>query len=288
MKSYVLSGMSGAGKSLALKYMEDAGFVCIDNIPQSLIPNILDAFSNGTKNIVITVDIRSADDFNARALVNMITALREAGHRIESIFMEASEDVLLNRYQETRRVHPLCSKTVGIKKALELEKELLSPFKESARYLIDTSNLKPKALQKKMIEILEGEETGLKLHIQSFGFKRGLPEECDLVFDVRVLPNPFYIKELGSHTGLEDCVKDFVLSNENAKIFLQKLEDMLLFLIPSYINEGKLRLVVGIGCTGGAHRSVAMSEELAKRLHQFNPVVSHRDLEKEQALWEAH
>lgn len=286
MKAYILSGMSGSGKSLALKYLEDAGFTCIDNIPQSVIPNILEAFSHGQKNIIITVDIRSADDFNAKALVNMIDCLKKDGHSIECIFLEAGEEVLLNRYQETRRVHPLCDAQTSTKQALALEKERLAPLKESAKYLIDTSTLKPKGLQKKIREIAEVEEQGLKLHILSFGFKRGLPEECDLVFDVRVLPNPFYIPELGSHTGLEQPVKDFVLGNENAKTFLKKLEDMLLFLIPSYIGEGKLRLVIGIGCTGGAHRSVAMSEELAKRLAQYKPTVTHRDLEKEQALWE--
>lgn len=286
MKAYILSGMSGSGKSLALKYLEDAGLTCIDNIPQSVIPNILEAFSHGQKNIVITVDIRSADDFDAARLVSMIQELKDAGHHIETIFLEAAEDVLLHRYQETRRVHPLCGKHISTKKALLLEKERLAPLRESARYLIDTSALKPKGLQKKIMEIAEAEEQGLKLHILSFGFKRGLPEECDLVFDVRVLPNPFYIPELGRHTGLEDCIKDFVLSNENARIFLEKLEDMLCFLIPSYINEGKLRLVIGIGCTGGAHRSVVMSEELARRLAQYKPIVTHRDLEKEQALWE--
>ncbi|MDY5730960.1 MAG: RNase adapter RapZ [Eubacteriales bacterium] len=285
MKAYLLSGMSGAGKSLALKYMEDMGMTCIDNIPQSVLGNILEAFSNSEKDIAVSVDVRSAFNFDAKTLLDTVQTATSNGYQLEMIFLDASEDVLLNRYQESRREHPLSDGRIGLRKAIAIEKEKIAPLKERAKYLIDTSKLKPRALQKKINEIVEKEQAGLMLDIMSFGYKRGIPDECDLVFDVRVLPNPFYIKELGTHTGLEECIQNFVLGNSNSQTLLIKLQDLLQFLIPCYVQEGKKRLVIGVGCTGGAHRSVAMAEELAKRMQDFSPRVNHRDLEAEQALW---
>lgn len=296
MKAYILTGLSGAGKTLAIRYMEDLGLLCIDNLPPAMIPKILEAYSNTSvlkhKAIAIAVDIRSGNLFDAKGVISVIEDSKRMGYCIETIFLEAINSVLVNRYKETRREHPLIDETTGIEAAIAIEKDRLAPLREKADHLVDTSNLRAKGLLKRLKEIItEDSKNGesIKLRIISFGFKRGVPDECDLVFDVRIIQNPFYIPSLSRHTGLDKDVSDFVLNNDISQTFLKKLVDFLQFLIPNYINEGKSRLVIGIGCTGGAHRSVAMSEELAKRLKvlQFNTKVVHRDLEFEQALWKS-
>lgn len=294
MKAYILTGLSGAGKTVAIRYMEDLGVLCIDNLPPAMIPKILEAYSNTSvlkhKAIAIAVDIRSGNLFDAKGVLSVIEDSKRLGYIVETIFLEASDEVLINRYKETRREHPLIDETTGIDAAIAIEKERLAPLREKANYLIDTSRLKSRSLYKRLKDIMLDEtkdSDSIKLRIISFGFKRGVPDECDLVFDVRIIQNPFYVPHLSRHTGLEKEVSDFVLNNDTSQVFMDKLVDFLHTFIPSYINEGKSRLVVGIGCTGGAHRSVAMSEELCKRLSKlnYNTKVVHRDLELEQALW---
>lgn len=294
MKAYILTGLSGAGKTLAIRFMEDLGLLCIDNLPPAMIPKILEAYSNTSvlkhKAIAIAVDIRSGNLFDAKGVLSVIEDSKRMGYSVETIFLEASQSVLVNRYKETRREHPLIDETTGIEEAIAIEKEKLSPLREKANYLVDTSDFRAKTLLKRLKEIISEDTKAsdkIKLRIISFGFKRGVPDECDLVFDVRIIQNPFYIPSLSRHTGLEKEVSDFVLNNEISQTFMNKLVDFLNFLIPNYINEGKSRLVIGIGCTGGAHRSVAMSEELGKRLKEseYNVKVVHRDIELEQALW---
>ncbi|MDY6073003.1 MAG: RNase adapter RapZ [Eubacteriales bacterium] len=294
MKAYILTGLSGAGKTVALRFMEDLGLLCVDNLPPAMVPKILEAYSNTSvlkhKAIAIAVDIRSGNLFDAKGVLSVIEDSKRMGYSIETIFLEASEAVLVNRYKETRREHPLIDETTGIDAAIAIEKERLAPLREKADYLIDTSNFRSRSLLKRLKEIIVEESKdgdGIKLRIISFGFKRGVPDECDLVFDVRIIQNPFYIPSLSRHTGLDKDVSDFVLNNDISQTFMNKLVDFLHTFIPCYINEGKNRLVIGIGCTGGAHRSVAMSEELCKRLMgmHYNTKVVHRDLELEQALW---
>ncbi|NMD38923.1 MAG: RNase adapter RapZ [Christensenellaceae bacterium] len=293
MKAFILTGMSGAGKTMAIRHMEDLGVLCVDNLPPIMIPRFLEACSNielKTSMVAISVDIRSGSLFDAEGVSKIIEEARMQGYIIETIFLEASDETLLNRYKETRREHPLSSKTIGIPEAIKMERQQVGALRESANYLIDTSDMKAKQLQKKIGEIVlsdKAENQGLMVEIISFGFKRGVPRECDLVFDVRFLPNPFYIPVLGRHTGLDEDVKEFVLENDITKEFMQKFEDMISFLIPHYINEGKNRLVIGIGCTGGAHRSVAIAENINLKLNTrgYTTAVTHRDLELEQNLW---
>ena len=220
----------------------------------------------------------------------MIDEARLVGFHIDTLFIEASDEVLVNRYKETRRDHPLSGEGLTLHEAIREERNRLMPLRETANHLIDTSNLRPRALQKMLKEIVlnAGSEPPLRVEVLSFGFKRGIPREGDLVFDVRFLPNPFYIPELGSHTGLDQDVKDFVLEHPVTKEFLVKCMDMLQFLLPHYITEGKHRLVIAIGCTGGAHRSVAIAEYISARLEEmgYHTTVNHRDIALEQAHWE--
>ncbi len=293
MRAFILTGMSGAGKTMAIRYMEDLGVLCVDNLPPMMIPKFLEACSNielKTPMVAISVDIRSGSLFDAKGVSTIIEEAKMQGYSIDTIFLEAKDETLLNRYKETRREHPLSSKTIGIPEAIKMERQQVGPLRESANYLIDTSDMKAKQLQKRIGEIVlseKSENLGLMVEVISFGFKRGVPRECDLVFDVRFLPNPFYIPVLGRHTGLDDDVREFVLENDITKEFMKKFEDMIMFLIPHYINEGKNRLVVGIGCTGGAHRSVAIAENINQILSSkgYSSAVAHRDLDLEQSLW---
>lgn len=292
MKAYILTGLSGAGKSLAIRHMEDLGLLCVDNLPAAMLHSFLELCNNASpkpKAVAMSIDIRSAYFFGVSGYVSLIEEIKSLGYDIEIIFLEASMDVLINRYKESRREHPLSNENIGLPEAISLEKDRMEKLKESSSYLIDTSNLKSKQLKKHLDEIIMSDTVSssrLRVRVMSFGFKRGVPDECDLVFDVRFLKNPFYIPELKEHSGLEEPVYNFVINNEVTQNFLTKLEDMLKLLIPNYIAEGKQRLVIGIGCTGGMHRSVAITQELCKRLENENYSVKqyHRDLELEQSL----
>jgi len=292
MQFLIVTGLSGAGKTVAIRTLEDLGALCVDNLPPMMLVRFMEACkaSNISRPLVaIAVDIRSGEFFDAKAVVKMIDEARSVGFTIDTLFIEAKDSMLVNRYKETRRDHPLASEGMSLEEAIAAERNRLQPLRETANHLIDTSELKTSALQTKLREIVAqaGEEPTLRIELLSFGFKRGIPRDADLVFDVRFLPNPFYIPELGHHTGMDEDVRDFVLCHPVTEEFLAKCMDMLSFLLPHYVDEGKHRLVIAIGCTGGAHRSVAIAEYLCEQLKAQGKHVSvtHRDLAIEQAHW---
>lgn len=294
MRFLLLTGMSGSGKTAATRYLEDMGAFCVDNLPPMMMFKFMEACETSAmhcKMVAFAVDVRSAEFFNARNVVSVIDEARQLGYQVETLFLEASHDVLVSRYKETRREHPLAGENITLPEAIRREKELLQPLRETANYIIDTSGLKPRMLQKKLQTIISAEDKSraLRVEIVSFGFKRGLPPQADLVYDVRFLPNPFYIDALCRHSGLDEDVRDFVLSHPVTEVFLEKLRDMVSFLLPHYYEEGKHRLVIAIGCTGGAHRSVAIAEALGRHLidQGVDATINHRDIEIEQAHWKA-
>lgn len=292
MHFLILTGLSGAGKTLAIRYLEDLGALCVDNLPPMMLVPFMEACQTTNLHapmVAIAADVRSGEFFDAMAVVKMIDEARSVGFHIDTLFVEASEDVLVNRYKESRRDHPLAGEGISLEAAIRDERNRLEPLRETANHLINTSTLKPRALQKILSEIVThaDDKSPLRVEILSFGFKRGIPREGDLVFDVRFLPNPFYIAEMGSHTGLDADVQEFVLGHPVTQEFLAKCIDMLEFLLPHYIEEGKHRLVIAVGCTGGAHRSVAISEYIYAELQRMGHRVTihHRDLALEQAHW---
>ena len=285
MKIVIVSGMSGAGKSSAIKAMEDAGFYCVDNVPPQLIPTFADVCgqSNGEiEKIGLVVDMRSGTMFNQ--LPDVLEKLRAKNIDYDILFLEAGDEVLVSRYKQTRRSHPLAPDG-GVSEGIAQERELLRDVRKNAKYIIDTSSLTPLQLKEEVNKIfLKGSEyKSMVIKIESFGFKHGIPYDADLVFDVRFLPNPFYIPELKAKTGLNFEVSSYVFSFEQTGIFVKQLEEMISFLIPHYMEEGKTELVIGIGCTGGKHRSVAIAEELYKYISKtdYRTVIKHRDYLKE-------
>ncbi|MEA4929420.1 MAG: RNase adapter RapZ [Candidatus Limiplasma sp.] len=292
MQFLIVTGLSGAGKTVAIRTLEDLGALCVDNLPPMMLVRFMEACkaSNISRPLVaIAVDIRSGEFFDAKAVVKMIDEARSVGFQIDTLFIEANDVMLVNRYKETRRDHPLAGEGMSLEEAIAAERNRLQPLRETANHLIDTSELKISALQAKLraIVLQAGDEPNLRVELLSFGFKRGIPRDGDLVFDVRFLPNPFYLPELGHHTGLDPDVRDYVLNHPVTQEFLHKCMDLLTFLLPNYVNEGKHRLVIAIGCTGGAHRSVAIAEWLCEQLKAQGQrvTVTHRDLAIEQAHW---
>lgn len=279
--------MSGAGKSTAMKMMEDMGYFCVDNLPIVLFEKFLDLF-NGThlsqQKVALGMDVRSGAD-----LENMEFALQRMeymGVPFEILFLDAADKVLIKRYKETRRVHPLANGE-RIEKGLEREREKIAFLKKDANYIIDTSNLLTRELKYELerIFVLDEEFKSMMITILSFGFKYGIPADSDLVMDVRFLPNPYYDIELRPKTGNDKEIQDFVMKYPEATEFIDKLEDLIQFLIPQYIAEGKNQLVISIGCTGGKHRSVTLANELYKRLdgedRDYGLKIEHRDLTKD-------
>lgn len=293
MRFLLLTGMSGAGKTTALRYLEDMGVFCVDNLPPMMMLRLMEAFQQPgpahRQVAALAVDVRSGEFFDALAVSKLILETRQLGYSVEILFLEAADDVLVSRYKETRRDHPLAGESVSLTEAIASEREMLQPLRETASHVVDTSTLRPRALQKKLQEIinLEGGDVPFRMEIMSFGFKRGLPRQADLVYDVRFLPNPFYIDGLGIHTGLDEDVRAFVMNHPVTQSFTEKMQDMLTFLIPHYQEEGKHRLVIAVGCTGGAHRSVAIAEDMGRFLRGagYSVDVNHRDLMVEQAHW---
>ncbi len=285
MRFIVITGISGAGKSLVAKHLEDAGFFCIDNLPPLLIPKIAEILSQSYRKmekIAVVIDIRGGELLND--LFPALDALTGDGHTYEIFFMEASDKVVVERYKESRRAHPLALEG-RLAKGIAEERRVLQKIKDRADYVIDTSSLAPKQLKEAITGILGQDSVfkGLIINIISFGFKYGIPIECDLIFDVRFIPNPYYVESLRKHTGKHEDVKEYVFQMPETTEFLEKLYSMLDFLIPNYIKEGKSQLVVGIGCTGGRHRSVAIADELGRYLKQqeHRTVIEHRDIEKD-------
>lgn len=292
MKYLIVTGQSGAGKTACVRYLEDKGNFCMDNIPPMLIPKLMDAFDSGMTRhtcVAIGVDVRSGEFFDAQAVSSMLRELSRGGHSVEVIFMEASDDTLLNRYKETRRDHPLSQEGLNLTEAIAEEKNRLQPLREVANYVIDTTGMNSRSIKKALNDALGGgeKEAPIRVDVMSFGFKRGLPRQADLVVDVRFLPNPFYIEELRPHSGQDEDVRDFVMNHPVTVEFMRKWKEMLNFLIPHYKEEGKHRLVIAIGCTGGVHRSVAITEAIgAYLLEQGYPTeINHRDLQLEQSKW---
>lgn len=282
MRFVVVTGMSGGGKSITLKMLEDLGFYCVDNLPVPLIEKFLELIvtpgSEITK-VALGLDVRADQSFHD--VQKVLERLKAEGYVFEVLFMDASDAVLIKRYKETRRVHPL-SPEGRIEDGVARERKILEDMKRKADYVIDTSNLLTRELKEEMdrIFVLNEEYNSLMVTILSFGFKNGIPADADLVFDVRFLPNPFYIDELKHQTGNDKAVQDYVMSFPEASEFMEKLVDMLKFLIPNYVKEGKYQLVVGIGCTGGRHRSVTLANELYARMKDqgnYGLKLYHRD-----------
>lgn len=286
MKFVIVTGLSGAGKTQAIRSLEDLGYFCVDNLPTTLIPKFAEAcFQPQSKidKIALVMDIRGGkffDDF-----FNSLNYLKDQGHEYEILFLEASDQVLIKRYKESRRQHPLAMEG-RVLNGIDSEKEKLKEVRSKADYIIDTTNLSNMELRNKITSIYGDKdqiENKLMITVLSFGFKYGIPLDSDLVFDVRFLPNPYYIPELKQGSGNDNSVKNYVLNFDETKNFLQKLEDMLEFLIPNYIKEGKRQLIIAIGCTGGRHRSVTMANAIYEKLMEkgHNVTVYHRDINED-------
>ena len=284
MRFVIVTGMSGAGKSSVLKMLEDAGYFCVDNLPIPLIPTFARLTVKESPNIskiALGIDIRSGQALDEAG--GVLHQLREEGYSYEILFLECSNEVLIKRFKETRRTHPL-SGTDRVDKGIEEERRHLKAMKAEADYILDTSQMLVRDLKLQIDHIFveNGTYHNFFITVLSFGFKYGIPADADLVFDVRFLKNPYYVPELKKRTGLEQDVRDYVLSSPMAPEFLDKLEDMIRFLIPGYIAEGKNQLVVAVGCTGGRHRSVTVAYELEKRLAktEYGVKAEHRDVLK--------
>jgi len=295
MRYLIVTGQSGAGKTACVHFLEDQGSFCMDNLPPVILPRIVEAFSASSirqSTVTIAMDVRSGEFFDADAVAGMISELRKSGHRMDIIFMEASDETLLDRYKESRRDHPLTAEGLTLMEAIAEERTRLQPLRETANYVIDTTGLRPRAmislLKKTLGSLSEAETPSMRAEVMSFGFKRGLPRQADLVMDVRFLPNPFYMEALRQHCGLDEEVRSFVMNHPLTEEFMEQWKNMLRFLIPHYQEEGKHRLVIAVGCTGGAHRSVAIAEAIGGFLRECGlpTEVSHRDLQLEQARWE--
>ena len=286
MRLIIVTGMSGAGKSTALKFFEDMGFYCVDNLPILLIEKFAELTlrdENNASDIALGIDIRSGRELPQ--LQTIINKWRENSYPFEILFLESSDQVLIKRYKETRRSHPL-SRSGRVEKGISLEREKLAFLKDEADYVLDTSKLLTKELKKEIRTLFsrDREKSSLFITVLSFGFKYGIPSDADLVFDVRFLPNPYYVEELRFHTGMEEPVRDYVMQGGTADAFLKKLYDMIDFLLPNYINEGKNQLVIAVGCTGGKHRSVTIARALYEHLEavgEYGIRIDHRDIEKD-------
>ena len=286
MRFIVVTGMSGAGKSTALKMLEDIGYFCVDNLPVPLVvklSELMDGQNAEIDKIALGIDIRSGARF--AELESVLAQLKSVGREAEVLFLDAQDDVLMKRYKETRRTHPL-AEGERIDNGIQRERDLLASLRKQADYILDTSQMLTRELQSELQKIfVENKEyKNIYVTLLSFGFKYGIPSDADLVFDVRFLPNPYYLEELRYKTGNDKEIQDFVMQNSIAGTFVDKLKDMIRFLIPNYISEGKHQLVVAVGCTGGKHRSVTIANELYKTLQEddsFGLKVEHRDIEKD-------
>ena len=281
MKFVIITGLSGAGKSQAMKSMEDLGFYCVDNLPPALIPKFADLCFHAKgdiEKIALVSDIRGGKFFND--LFESLNAIQKQGFDYEILFLEASDETLIKRFKETRRNHPL-SPEGRIMDGIEAEREKLAELKSKANYIVDTSNLTAVQLKEEIKKIFsEGNSAkNLTISVQSFGFKKGLPLDSDLVFDVRFLPNPHYIDTLREYTGNDAQVRDYVMKWPESVEFVKKLIEMIDFLIPFYIKEGKTQLVIAVGCTGGKHRSVTIANILYEILKEkgHRVTINHRD-----------
>ena len=285
MEFLIISGLSGAGKSRAADMLEDLGYYCVDNMPIALIPKFAQlcmAASERYERVALVTDIRERASFEE--LFKVLDSLWDLGCDYRILFMEADPANIVKRYKETRRRHPLAGPGVSIETAIENEIKLLTPVRERADYIINTSNLTLGMLQGELYRLFVGGDTKRKLvvNVMSFGYKYGIPLESDLIFDVRFLPNPYYVAELRDLTGLDEPVSEFVFRSPETQEFVKKLENLIAFLLPLYVEEGKLGLTISIGCTGGRHRSAAIAKGLADFIEEQGYAVQciHRDIQK--------
>lgn len=278
----IVTGLSGSGKTSACRYLEDMGYFVVDNFPPLFISRFAEMCRDGSqgRKSVLVVDTRSGALFND--FVKVLRELKEKGIPYELLFMQATDEAIIRRYKETRRIHPLAPFS-RISEGVKREREWLAPVLELATYTIDTSEMKQTALKEKLIRLFgEADSETISINVLSFGYKFGIPLDADLVFDVRFLPNPFYIDELKYKSGTVPEVAEFIGSHSVTREFLKKLDDLLRFLVPQYIAEGKSQLVIAIGCTGGMHRSVFVAHHVAEvlRLAGYPAALEHRDLQK--------
>lgn len=287
MEFVIISGMSGAGKTSALHIMEDIGYYCVDNIPTSLLQTLYklckDSSDKAMKRVAVVVDVRGNGDYEV--MYDDLENFKKNNEGVSILYIDAKVDSLIVRYKETRRRHPLAErlKDGSVAAAVKEEQRLLVPVKTLADYSIDTTFMSIKQLRERIISMfLENSSNSIMITFMSFGFKYGIPLESDLIIDVRCLPNPFYIAELKEHTGLEKCIQDYVLDSEETQEFVKRLIDWLDYSLPLYLKEGKSELVVGIGCTGGKHRSVTIAELLDNYFMEkgYKCIVQHRDVKK--------
>lgn len=286
MEFVIVTGLSGAGKSRAMNALEDIGFYCVDNIPPELIITFYDLCKKSSdKNmdrIAIVTDIRGGVMFDS--LFEVLDRLKNESKPYKILFLDAKDDVLCRRYKETRRKHPLAENYKGlISQAIKLERDILKPIKDKSDYVIDTSFISPAQLKERISGIfLNNSDYALVVNCESFGFKYGNPNEADLVFDVRFLPNPFYIDDLKNLTGLDEKVRDYVMKSNNTQGFIERLLSLIDYVLPLYRNEGKSQLLIAIGCTGGKHRSVALTELVYNHIldNGQRATVHHRDIRK--------
>lgn len=286
MRFVFVTGMSGGGKSTARKMLEDQGFFCVDNLPFAMIPPFIEMAEKSKgqmEKVALCVDARSGSDLHE--LQPILEELTMEGHPYEILFMECEDQVLIKRYKETRRSHPMAPEE-RVENGIQRERKALSFLKDHADYIIDTSNLLTRELKTELDKIFLKNQRfdNLVITVLSFGFKYGIPSDADLVFDVRFLPNPYYYEEMRHLTGQDALVHDYVMGFDVAKEFLEKLDDMTQFLIPNYISEGKTQLVIAVGCTGGKHRSVTLAMELyelLKKNQNYAVKIEHRDIQKD-------
>jgi RNase adapter protein RapZ len=282
----IITGMSGAGKTVAVQSFEDLGYFCIDNLPPTLLPKFIEMVGEtGDKlnKLALVMDLRGRDFFDT--LFSSIDAL-DINEQVKPqiLFLDAKDNVLVRRYKETRRSHPLAPKGLPLE-GIQNERKMLEEIKGRAQYYIDTTDIKPSELKDEIIRMFgDKNESNFQVNVVSFGFKYGIPIDADLVFDVRFLPNPHYVEHMRERTGLEKDVSDYVFKWSETKRFLEKLIDLLQFVLPHYKREGKSQLVVAIGCTGGKHRSVALAEYIAHQIEEHVPTkIFHRDINKGKA-----
>lgn len=290
MRFVIVTGLSGAGKTTALKMLEDAHYFCVDNLPILLLERFASLMSGVDKgeaqNVALGIDARSGSSLDELEI--LLDRMKSLGYDFKILFLDAKDSVLVKRYKETRRSHPL-SQNGRIDEGIRLERKRMNFLKERADYIIDTTHLLTRELKEEINKIfIENTDFhNLMISVLSFGFKYGIPPDADLVFDVRFLPNPYYIDELRPLTGMDDQVYEYVMDNDTARAFADKLEDMIRFLLPHYIREGKTSLVIAVGCTGGKHRSVTLARVLYHRLTEIKEYglrLEHRDIEKDRIV----
>ena len=286
MRFILISGLSGAGKSKSASFLEDMGYYVVDNLPAALIPKFAELCMAGQgryDKVALVTDIRGGQTFDA--LFDALAQLRDMGCDYKILFVEASLETIIKRYKETRRSHPLAKAGRSLEEAVALERSALEPVRKRSEYILDTSALSTAKLRGEMLRLFgEGDgKPAMSVSVISFGFKNGIPLEADLVFDVRCLPNPYYIAELRHQTGLDAGVRDFVFGYQQTRDLMAHLESLLSFLLPLYVEEGKTALVIAVGCTGGHHRSVAVTRALADFIRQqgYNASESHRDMTRD-------